>query len=322
MLRHRLTLLAACCAVSFAATAPALADDYPSKAVKLVVGYTPGGPNDIMARALAAELNLGQTVYIENRGGASGNIAAEMVARAPADGYTLMMETSSGAANATLYRKLNYDLRKDFTHIAFVAAYPLVLVVHPSVPATNVKELLALAKAKPGALNYASGGSGGGAHLATELFKTMAGIDMLHIPYNGTSPGLLGVVGGQAQVMFAAMSAAMPHVQSGRLRALGVTGSTRTASEPDIPTIAEAGVPGYEVLGWLGLGAPAGLPPAITAKLNAAVARAVRSPRMIEYMAKEGWQPMVMSPADYTTFSNNEIEKWGKVVTDSGARVD
>lgn len=322
MFRQKLVLLAAVVAASLSFSMPAAADDYPNRPIRLVVGYAPGGPNDIMARELAAALDLGQTVYVENRGGASGNIASEMVAHAPADGYTLSMETSSGAANATLYSSLPFDARKDFTHIAFISAYPLLLVEHPSVPANNVADLLKLAKADPGKLPYASGGSGGGAHLAMELFKSMTNADMLHVPYNGTAAGLMGVVGGHAKLMFAAASAAMPNVQSGKLKVLGVSSSERMPSSPDIPTIAESGVPGYEVLGWLGLGAPAGLPPAITDKLNAAVARAVRSPKMKAFLDSEGWITRPMTPAEYSAFYINEIDKWGKVIKAAGAQVD
>ena len=261
-------------ALPFAALAQ---DSYPDRPVRFIVSYPPGGPADILARVVANDLGarLGQQIVIDNRGGANGNIGAQAAARSDADGYTLFMVTSSHAANVTLYDTLGYDLLKDFVHITNIASYPMVLVVHPSVKAGTVAELVALGKSKPGALTFASGGTGGGAHLAGELFGSMAGIDMLHIPYKGTAPGLQDVVGGRVDVMFAGLSAAMPFVRSGKLRALGVTSAQRLATAPDVPTIKESGLPAYEVASWLGMAAPAGTPAAIVARINTEMAEVI-----------------------------------------------
>jgi tripartite-type tricarboxylate transporter receptor subunit TctC len=300
------------------------AQDYPTKPVRFIVSYPPGGPADILARSLALKLTaeLGQQVIIDNRAGANGNIGAEAAARAPADGYTLFMMTSSHAANMTLYEKPGYDVVRDFAHVTNVASYPLLLVVNPNVPTKSVAELVAIARAQPGKLTFASAGSGGGAHLAGELFKTMAGVDLLHIPYKGTGPALLDVVGGQVDLMFAGVSAAMPHVTAGKLRALGVSSPTRLKAIPHIPTIAEAGVPGYEIASWLGVSAPAGTPAAIIQKLNAAIEKAVHAPDFSERLATEGALPQVTSPERFSKYVEAEVQKWAKVIRASGAKVE
>jgi tripartite-type tricarboxylate transporter receptor subunit TctC len=295
--------------------------DYPARPIRFIVSYPPGGPADILARQLAQELSarLGASMVIENRGGANGNIGAAIAARAQPDGYTLFMMTSSHAANMTLYAKPGYDVMRDFAHITNIASYPLLLVVHPDVKAASVRELIALARKSPGKHTFASAGSGGGAHLAAELFKTMAGIDMLHVPYKGTGPALQAVVGGEVDVMFAGVSAAMPHVSSGRLRALGVSSATRLKTIPDIPTIAESGVPGYELSSWLGVSAPAGTPAAIVDKLNAEIREVVRSPKFSARLEQDGAQPRISSAQEFGRFVQAEVGRWAKLIRASGA---
>lgn len=298
--------------------------EYPVRPVRLIVSYPPGGPADILARFLAGGLSteLGQQVVIENLGGANGNIGAAAAARAPADGYTLFMMTSSHAANMTLYAKPGYDVVNDFAHVTNVASYPLLLVANPKLPVKSVAELISRAKAQPDRLTFASAGTGGGAHLAGELFKSMAGIDLLHIPYKGTGPALVGVIAGQVNVMFAGVSAAMPFVTQGALRAMGISSASRLKTLPDVPTIAEAGVPGYELSSWLGVSAPKGTPDAIIQKLNAAIAKVVDSPAFKERLATDGAVPQVTSAATFTQYVDAEVGRWAKIIKASGAKLD
>jgi tripartite-type tricarboxylate transporter receptor subunit TctC len=300
----------------------AQAQEYPVRPIRFIVSYPPGGPADILARSLAQKLGegLGQQVLVDNRGGANGNIGAELAAKAPPDGYTIFMMTSSHAANVTLYPKLAYDLMRDFAHVSNVASYPLMLVVHPSVAARTVGELVADAKARPGILNFASAGSGGGAHLAGELFKAMAGVNLVHVPYKGTGPALLDVVGGQVNLMFAGVSAAVPHVRTGKLRALGVSSQKRLKALPDIPTISEAGVKGYEIASWLGVSAPAGTPARAIARLNAEIVKVAQQPDFAERLAIDGAELQVTTPELFTRYVEAEIQKWGKVIRDSGTK--
>jgi tripartite-type tricarboxylate transporter receptor subunit TctC len=295
--------------------------DYPTRPIHFIVSYPPGGPADILARQLAQELSvrLGASVVIENRGGANGNIGAAIAARAQPDGHTLFMMTSSHTANMTLYAKPGYDVLRDFVHISNIASYPLLLVVHPSVKAASVRELVALARTSAGKLTFASAGSGGGAHLAAELFKTMAAIDMLHVPYKGTGPALQAVVGGEVNLMFAGVSAATPHVSSGKLRALGVSSATRLKVIPDVPTVAESGVPGYELTSWLGVSAPAGTPAAIVDKLNAEIREVVQSPKFSARLEQDGAQPRISSAQEFVRFIQTEVGKWAKLIRASGA---
>lgn len=296
--------------------------DYPTRPIRFIVSYPPGGPADILARQLAQELseNLRQTLVIENRGGANGNIGAGIAARAQADGYTLFMMTSSHAANMTLYANSGYDVMRDFAHVSNIASYPLLLVVHPALKVASVRELVALAKASPGKLTFASAGAGGGAHLAGELFKTMAAIDMLHVPYKGTGPALQAVVAGQVNLMFAGVSAAMPHVSNARLRALGVSSARRLKAIPDIPTIAESGVPGYELTSWLGVSVPAGTPVPIIDRLNAEIRKVVQSPKFSARLEHDGAQPRISSTKDFSRFVETEVDKWAKLIRASGAK--
>lgn len=320
---HCFRMLAALVVHVFAALCGAAqAQDYPVRPIRFIVSYPPGGPADILARSLAQKLGdgLGQQVLVDNRGGANGNIGAELAAKSPPDGHTLFMMTSSHAANATLYPKLAYDVMRDFAHVSNVASYPLMLVVHPSVAARTVGELLADAKARPGVLNFASAGSGGGAHLAGELFKAMAGVNLVHVPYKGTGPALLDVVGGQVNLMFAGVSAAAPHVKAGKLRALGVSSQRRLKTLPEIPTIAEAGVKGYEIASWLGVSAPAGTPARAVARLNAEIVKVAQQPDFAERLAADGAELLVAAPEVFTRYVESEIQKWGKLIRDSGTK--
>ena len=300
------------------------AGDYPSKPVRLVVPFPPGGPADISARVLASELSgkLGQQVIVDNRGGANGNIGAEAVARAASDGYTMLLVASNHAANATLYSKLSYSLVRDFTPVAGMLYSPFVLVVHPSVPARTVSELVALAQSKPGELTYASAGSGGGAHLAAELFKSMAKADILHVPFKGTAPALVDVVGGRVNVMFAAIAGTMNHVAAGRLRALGVTGTSRLGAHPEIPTIAEAGVPGYAFAGWFGFLMPAGTPRPLADKMHGSIAEALRTPAMTSRLATDGNELLALDPDQFGKFVASEIDVWARIIRISGSKAE
>jgi tripartite-type tricarboxylate transporter receptor subunit TctC len=321
----RLALIACLALGGMVATAAAAAPStgYPTHPIKLIVSYPPGGPADILARSLAQKMSreLGQEVIIENVGGANGNIGAANAARAAPDGYTLFMMTSSHAANMTLYAKPNYDVVRDFAHITNVASYPLLLVVNPGVKANSVKALISAAKAAPGKLTFASAGTGGGAHLAGELFKTMAGVDLLHVPYKGTGPALVAVIGGQVDLMFAGVSAAAPFVAEGKLRALGITSAQRLKTLPGIPTIAEAGVPGYELSSWLGVSAPDGTPPAIINKLHDAIAAAVASPDFAARLTADGAVPQVTSPAEFSRFVEGEVSRWARIIKTADVKV-
>lgn len=311
-------------ALAAASSLLAHAQDYPNRPIRFIVSYPPGGPADIRARAMGLKLAeaLGQQIVIDNRGGANGNIGAEIAAKAPADGYTIFMVTSSHAANVTLYRRPGYDLIKDFAPVTDVASYPLVLVTHPNVSAKSVRELIALAKSRPRQLTFASAGSGGGAHLAAELFCSMAGTAMVHVPYKGTGPALLDVVAGQVSLMFGGTSAVLPYAKSGRLNALGVSSSKRLALVPELPTIAESGLPGYEMTSWLGVAAPAGTPKSVVAKLNTEILATMKASDFIERMNRDAAQLDPATPETFGNFIRAEITKWAKVIRESGARID
>ena len=298
---------------------------YPTKPIKIVVPFPPGGATDILARAIGAELQkaFGQTVLIENKAGAGGNPGADMVAKSPPDGYTLVMATvGTHGINMSLYSKMPYDAVKDFEPITLVAGVPNLLVVHPSVAAKNVAELTALAKAQPGKLNVASSGNGTSIHMAAELYKLMAGVDILHVPYKGSSFALTDLLGGQVQLMFDNMPSALPHVKAGKLRALAVTSPKRSSALPDIPTMDEEGLKGFDATSWFGLLAPAGTPKDIIAKLNAAAVKALATPEMRERLASQGAEAVGNTPEQFAAFIKAEIEKWAKIVKASGARVD
>jgi tripartite-type tricarboxylate transporter receptor subunit TctC len=290
----------------------------------MIVAFPPGGSTDVLGRILGAKLteSWGQQVVIDNRPGAGTNIGTELAAKSPADGYTLFMCTFTCAINPNLYSKLNYDLLRDFAPVSLVASVPLIVLVHPALPVQSIKELIALAKAKPGGLQYASFGNGTAAHLATELFKSMAGVDMLHVPYKGAAPAMTDLLGGQVNLMFESILTGMPHVRSGRLRALAVTSAKRLPRVPEMPTVAEAGVPGYEVDPWFGLVVPAGTPATIVARLNREVVRILQIPDVQERVESTGAFVVGSSAGQLGEHMKTEVAKWGKVIRAIGLRAD
>jgi len=314
-------LLVLAAALPGAASAQA---QYPNKPVRLIVPFPPGGGTDTLARIYGQKLAevFGQQVIIDNRPGAGTNIGAEIAAKAPPDGYTLLMGNIAHAINVTLYSKLAYDFVKDFTPVTLLASTPNILVVHPSVPAKSVKELIALAKARPGQLDYASAGSGSSSHLAAELFGIMAGVKMTHVPYKGGGPAVIALVGGQVSVGFATTPSVITHVKAGKMRGLGVTTARRSPSTPELPTISEAGVPGYEAGTWYGLLAPAGTPNEIVARLHAESVKLLKLPDVKDRLDATGFESIGNTPEQFAAYIRSEIEKWGKVVKASGARVD
>lgn len=307
------------------ATATGQAQTYPTRAITLIVPFPAGGTTDILGRfvgqALSAAWN--QPVVVENRGGAGGNIGAAAVAKAAPDGYTLLVGTvGTHAINASLYTKMPYDALKDFAPVTQIASVPNMLVVTPSLPVGSVTELIAYAKANPGKLNMASSGNGTSIHLSGELFKVMTGVDMVHVPYKGSAPALNDLMGGQVQLMFDNMPSALPQVKGGTLKALAVTTATRSPAMPDLPTVAEAGVPGFEASSWFGVFAPAGTPKEIVAKLQTEIARILKSPEMTERLAQQGAVAVGNTPDEFGAYVQSELVKWAGVVKASGARVD
>ena len=302
----------------------ALAQGYPNHPIRLVVPFPPGGPADILARNITTRLSeaLAQQVVIENRGGGNGNIGTDLVAHALPDGYTLLLLPSAVIANQSLYAKLPFNIQRDFAPVAPIASFALMLVTHPSVPVHSVAELIALAKARPGTLNYGSAGSGGGAHLAAASVGTAAGLELVHIPYKGTGPAVADLLGGQVAFMFASIPSVIQHVKAGKLRALAVSSARRSALAPDLPTIAESGMPGYDIASWFGLVAPAGLPGELASRLNAAVGRIVRSAEFKEQLQAEGGDAMDMSAEAFGEFIRAESVRWARVVRDAGAHLD
>ena len=302
------------------------ADTFPDKPIVLVIPFPPGGPTDAMARTLAAEMKdrLGQPMIVENRAGAGGNIGAEYVARATPDGQTLLFGTSGPLAiNASLYRKISYDPVKSFAPVIQVGHLPNILVVNPAVPAKNVKELIAYAKANPGKLSYASSGNGASSHLAGVLFNASAGIDLQHIPYKGTGPALNDLLGGQVSMSFTDVLTALPYVKTGKLRALGVTTTERSQALPDVPTVAEQGVPGYDVSVFFGIVAPAGTPPDRVAKLNQAFVEVLDTPKVKQLFASQGLEPAPAStPQQLGKFIQAQMSNWAGVVKQAGAQLD
>ena len=308
-------------AATMAVALPAAAQNYPNKPVRIVVVSTPGGSVDTLARAIAPRLSSkwNQQVLVDNRPGAGGAIAAELVAKAPPDGYTLMMGTiASLATNVSLYKSLPYDPVKDFAPITLVATQNLVLLVHPSIPSRSVKELVALAKKQPGKLTFASAGNGVGGHLSGELFKMLAQIDILHIPYKGVQPAMMDVVGGQVTMVFASIASGMAQVAGKRLYPLAVTGAQRSPAAKQLPTMVEAGIKGYESSTWYGLVAPAGTPAELINRLNAEVVAGIKSPDLNERLIREGADPVGNSPAEFAKYMQSEIDKWRKVIRAAG----
>lgn len=302
--------------------APAAAEEYPSRPVKIVVPFGPGGPADVYARVLGQHLSeaLNQQFVIDNRPGAGAVIGTDIVAKAPADGYTLLMMSNTHTTNETLLKNKPYQLMKDLVPVAPVNSSDLVLVVHPSVEAKTLAALIALAKANPGKLTYASSGPGTPYHMAGELFKAMSGTDILHVPHRGSGEARNSVMGGHVQMMIDAVTAMSGNVSAGQVRALATTGTTRSSVLPDVPTVAEAGVPGYEATIWLGVMAPAGTPPAIVEKLNAEIGKIIARPEIRQAWAKQGAVPMTMAPAAFDTFLRRDIEKWAKVIATAGIK--
>ena len=298
---------------------------YPSKQVRWVVAFAAGGPVDVLSRALAETLaqRWGQAVIVDNRSGAGGTIGADLVAKAPADGYTLMTgHVGTHAIAAGLYRNLPYDPVRDFTPITLIASNSFVLLVNPSVPAKTVKELIALAKARPGQLNYASAGNGGPTHLVAELFKTMAGVNIVHVSYKGSTATLTDLIAGQVQIMFSNPLTPMPYVRAGKLRAFGISSAKRSPQLPDLPTIAESGLPGFDVAAWYGVLAPAGLPRPLLSKLNAEIAQILVLPEMLERFVAQGIDLISSTPEQFAELIKSDIVRWRKVVIDAGAEPD
>jgi len=294
--------------------------DYPIRPVKVIVPSPPGGGTDILARVLAQHLSkaLGQPFFVENKAGAGNMIGIEFVAHAPADGYTVLVVPSTLALNSVLYKKVPYDPVRDFAPVTLAATAPNVLVVNPALPAKSLAEFIALAKAKPGALSYGTPGIGTSPHLSMELLKSMAGIDLQHVPYRGTAAAVTDVIGGQIAATFANAFTAKPQVDSGRVRALAVSGPNRIDAFPGVPPVAEAGVPGYEAMQWYGLAVPAGTPAPIIARLHAEAAKALQSDEMKEKLALDGAQPVGSSPAEFAALIRRELEKWTRVVRAAG----
>jgi tripartite-type tricarboxylate transporter receptor subunit TctC len=301
------------------------AQSYPTRPIRMVVAYPPGGGTDIVGRMMAQRFTeqLGQNVVVDNRGGATGNIGTELVARSAPDGYTLLMgNVAPNAINVSLFKSLPYDPVKDFAPVSLVAATPNVLVVHPALPVNTVKELIALARAKPGALNFPSAGIGSSSHLAGELLKSLAKIDMVHVPYKGGGPALTDLLAGQMQLMFATMPAAMPHVKAGKLRAVAVTTAKRSQTLRELPTVAEEGVAGYEASTWYGLLAPAGTPQPVVERLHQETVKALAGAELRERLAAQGFEPVGGSPAEFTAYIKSEIAKWGRVIREAGIRAE
>jgi len=301
----------------------AVAQSYPTKPIRIIVGYPAGGPTDMIARTVAQKLSpaLGQQVIVDNRPGASGMIGAELAVKAPPDGYTLLTVPITYAVTPSVFPKMPYDAEKDLAPVALVAAAPFILVVHPTLPVKTVKDLIALAKSRPGQINYASASAGGMPHLAGELFNIMAGVKLTHIPYKGAAPATIDLLAGQVSLMFNNMLSAMPHVKSGKLRAVAITSAKRSSAVPELPTVAET-IPGFEASGWYGAFAPAATPREIIAKLNGEINRLMRQPDVAQRLAGDGVEAVTMTPAEFGTYLHSEIVKWGKVVKISGATVD
>ncbi|SPA32666.1 conserved hypothetical protein, UPF0065 [Cupriavidus taiwanensis] len=307
------------------ATSLATAGPYPDKPIRMVVPFPPGGTTDLLGRVLATRLSesLGQQVVVDNRPGAGGTIGSDLVAKAPADGYTLMFGTvGTQSINATLYRKLPFDPQKDFSPVALFAGVPNILVVNPNVPARNVRELVSYAKANPGKLNMGSAGNGTTNHLSGELFKSMAGVEIVHVPYKGSGPAMADLLANQVQLMFDNLPGSLPHVKAGRLRALAVTSATRSPALPDVPTMAEAGIAGYEADVWFGVVGPRGLPPEVSTRLSQEITRIAQDKAMRDKLVQAGAAPLTSTPEQFSVLIRRDTDKWAKLVRTSGASVD
>jgi len=327
-MQHRRTFIRTALLAGLAAlfAAPALAQDrWPSKPITYIVPFPPGGTTDVLARIIGQKLGaaLGTTIVVENKPGAGGNVGSEVVAKAAPDGYTILGGTiSSHAINVSLYPKLPYDPVTSFQPITLIGTNPNILVVNASSPYKSVQDITAALKAKPGSLSYASAGNGTSQHLSAELYKYLAGVDMVHIPYKGSGPAIQDVIGGQVPMMFDTSVVAGPHIEGGRLRALAVTSSKRASAFPNVPTMAESGVPGYDVVSWQAIFAPAGTPKPIVDRLHAEVAKILKEPDMQERLAKLGLDPSGITPAELVAFQKAEIDKWAKVVKAANIKID
>jgi tripartite-type tricarboxylate transporter receptor subunit TctC len=319
-----LQCLAAIPLLMFGVAPLAVAQSYPAKPITIVVPYPPGGPTDIVARLVGQKLSerVGQQVVIDNRPGAGGNVGAALVARAAPDGYTLLLGTTAHAINPSVFTTLNYNFVKDFSPVILLTSLPLVVVTNAALPVKNIQELIALAKSKPNQLAYASSGNGQSTHLAAELFKTMAGVSMTHVPYKGSAPALTDLAGGQVSVMFDTMLSAMPQVKGGRLNALAVTTATRSGAAPNLPTVAESGVPGYEAVAWSGLLAPAHTPADVVTKLNTEINAVLKQPDVRKRLLNDGADPVGGSAEQFSSHVVKEVQKWANVAKASGAKVD
>ena len=303
----------------------AAAQNYPARTIRLVVPFAPGGSTDIVARLLAQKMgeSLGQQVIVDNRPGAGGIVGADIVAKSPPDGYTMITATTGiMSINQFIYKTMPYDPERDFAAVTQVGSLPLILVVHPSVPAKTAKELIAFAKARPGQLSYASSGIGSATHMTTELFKSMAGIDLVHIPYKGSGQVMGDILGGQIPLMFDQPVSSMQHVNAGKLRVLGITSAKRFPTLPDIPTIAEAALPGYESISWAGVAVPAGTPKPIVTRLQSEIAKALKVAEVSQRLLHDGIEPIGSTPEEFAAHIKSERVKWKKVVEFSGARAE
>ena len=320
----RMALIRTLAGLALSAAALTASAQYPSKPIKILIGFPPGSGGETQVRLVGQKLTeaWGQPIIVDARPGASGNIATELLVKSPADGYTLQYFPAALAINPSLFPKVPYDLAKDFTPIALLGTFPLVLVENPGVPAKNVAELIALAKARPGSINFASIGNASPPHLAGELFNQIAGVTLVHVPYKGSAPAQTDLIGGQVQVMFDTAVSAIPHVKAGRTRALAVTTKNRSRLLPELPSLDEAGLKGYDLYGWGGIVGPAGMPAEITAKLNAEITKALRQPDVAEKLATLGSEPGGMSPAEFGRFILDEAAKWKKLVVSTGAKLD
>jgi tripartite-type tricarboxylate transporter receptor subunit TctC len=320
--------LVATAAATLALSAPearAQAQTYPDRPVRMIVAFEPGGATDLLARLICQELTtaLGQTFFVENKSGGGGNIGANMVAKAAPDGYTLHFGAAGNIAiNPSLFSNMPYDPQTDFAPVAPMASTMNILVVNPAVPAKTVAEVIALAKEKPGKLTFASSGNGGTIHLSGEMFKVMAKVDIVHVPYRGSGPAMIDLIAGRTDMMFDNLPSALPRVQNGSLRAIAVTAAKRSKALPDVPTIAEAGLPGYEATTWFGVFAPAQTPPAIVDKLNRAIADALRKPAVVEKIAGMGAEPMFMTPDEFKKLVKTDTDKWRIVVKQANVKLD
>jgi tripartite-type tricarboxylate transporter receptor subunit TctC len=302
------------------ACAFAHAQNYPTRPIRYIVPQAPGGSSDTLARVLTQRVAQGlrQQIVIDNRPGATGVIGGELAARANPDGYTLLQVATSHATNPAMQARLPYDTLRDFAPISLLSQQPNVFLVHPSVPVRNVKELIAYAKSKPGQLNYASSGTGGSQHLAGELLKSMAGIDITHVPYKGSPPALVDVIAGRVPLMSSTMPPALPQIKSGKVRAIAVTSAKRSPALPDVPTVAESGLPGYEAIAWQGLIAPAGTPKAVIARLNAEFVNALKQPEVVAKLNEQGFETVASTPEWFAQYTRTEIAKWSKVIKGAG----